>query len=60
MGPWSYLHQFLQLALVDTGMPRQELQLLGEDGDTLGTVAEKVESDIDSSLNTGFHGCGLS
>lgn len=56
MGPRSYLHQFLQLALVDAGMSRQELQLLGEDGDALGAAAEKVESDVHSSLNTGFQG----
>lgn len=54
MGPWSYLHQFLQLALVDTGMPRQELHFLGQDGYTLGTVAEKVESNMNQVLIQDF------
>lgn len=39
----SHLNQFLQLALVHTGVPGQELQLLGQDGQTLGAGRERGE-----------------
>lgn len=57
-GTGSHLHQLLQLTLVDAGMPGQELQLLGQDGDTLGTAAEKWRQTRIQVLTQDFHGRG--